>query len=148
LRSRYEMRLICGGGNACGLTSRSRLCSSGGELAAIVLFDKAAPRFRPLFGSGDIRVNESVPRRLPDYPHYTRPTEFRGCGCRTCFAMAPSRDRSLAARGSSKQSVTTWNLSFHDSLNLPSYPKISRNFEVLRSAGEAAQSSEQSSVRI
>ena len=50
---------------------------TGGELAALVIVDAVA-RLRPgVVGDGQSVVGESFVRGLLDFPHYTRPAEFR-----------------------------------------------------------------------
>ena len=51
---------------------------SGGEPAATVLVD-AVVRLQPgALGSAESAVEESFSQHLLEYPHYTRPPEFRG----------------------------------------------------------------------
>lgn len=51
---------------------------SGGEPAAVVLTD-AVVRLQPgVLGSGQSALEESFSEPLLEYPHYTRPPEFRG----------------------------------------------------------------------
>ncbi|MFO0773090.1 MAG: tRNA (guanosine(37)-N1)-methyltransferase TrmD [Nitrospiraceae bacterium] len=51
---------------------------TGGELAALVMID-AAVRYVPgVLGDPDSAVNDSFHDGLLDYPHYTRPVEYRG----------------------------------------------------------------------
>jgi len=50
---------------------------TGGELAVLVIVDAVA-RLRPgVVGDGESLVGESFVRGLLDFPHYTRPAEFR-----------------------------------------------------------------------
>ncbi|MBD0325431.1 MAG: tRNA (guanosine(37)-N1)-methyltransferase TrmD [Pyrinomonadaceae bacterium] len=51
---------------------------SGGEPAAIVLVDAVVRLIPGALGSETSAVNESFSEGLLDYPHYTRPPEFRG----------------------------------------------------------------------
>ena len=51
---------------------------SGGEPAAIVLVDSVVRLVPGALGSETSALNESFCAGLLDYPHYTRPTEFRG----------------------------------------------------------------------
>lgn len=51
---------------------------SGGEPAALVLVDAVTRLVPGALGSETSAVNESFSEGLLDYPHYTRPTEFRG----------------------------------------------------------------------
>jgi len=51
---------------------------SGGEPAAIVLVDAIVRLLPNALGSETSAVNDSFSSGLLDYPHYTRPAEFRG----------------------------------------------------------------------
>jgi tRNA (guanine37-N1)-methyltransferase len=51
---------------------------SGGEPAAVVLIDAIVRLVPGALGSETSAVNESFSAGLLDYPHYTRPFEFRG----------------------------------------------------------------------
>jgi tRNA (guanine37-N1)-methyltransferase len=51
---------------------------SGGEPAAVVLVDSVVRLIPGALGSETSAVNESFSEGLLDYPHYTRPPEFRG----------------------------------------------------------------------
>jgi tRNA (guanine37-N1)-methyltransferase len=51
---------------------------SGGEPAAIVVVDAIVRLIPGALGSETSAVNESFSEGLLDYPHYTRPPEFRG----------------------------------------------------------------------
>jgi tRNA (guanine37-N1)-methyltransferase len=51
---------------------------SGGEPAAVVLVDSIVRLLPGALGSETSAVNESFTSGLLDYPHYTRPAEFRG----------------------------------------------------------------------
>ncbi len=51
---------------------------SGGEPAAVVLVDATVRLLPGALGSQTSAVNESFSEGLLDYPHYTRPPEFRG----------------------------------------------------------------------
>jgi tRNA (guanine37-N1)-methyltransferase len=53
---------------------------SGGEPAAIVLVDAITRLLPNALGSETSAVNDSFTDNLLDYPHYTRPAEFRGMG--------------------------------------------------------------------
>ena len=56
---------------------------SGGELPAMVLIDAIARRLPGALGSEESGVHESFSAELEggfEYPHYTRPVEFRGWG--------------------------------------------------------------------
>jgi tRNA (guanine37-N1)-methyltransferase len=51
---------------------------SGGEAAALVLVDAVTRLVPGALGSETSAVNESFAEGLLDFPHYTRPPEFRG----------------------------------------------------------------------
>ena len=51
---------------------------SGGEPAAVVVLDAVVRLIPGALGSETSAVNESFSAGLLDYPHYTRPPEFRG----------------------------------------------------------------------
>jgi tRNA (guanine37-N1)-methyltransferase len=51
---------------------------SGGEPAAVVVVDAVTRLIPGALGSETSAVNESFSEGLLDYPHYTRPPEFRG----------------------------------------------------------------------
>jgi len=51
---------------------------SGGEPAAMVVIDAVVRLIPGALGSETSAVNESFAEGLLDYPHYTRPPEFRG----------------------------------------------------------------------
>lgn len=51
---------------------------SGGEPAAVVLVDSVVRLLPGALGSETSAVNESFSSGILDYPHYTRPSEFRG----------------------------------------------------------------------
>jgi tRNA (guanine37-N1)-methyltransferase len=51
---------------------------SGGEAAALVLVDAVVRLLPGALGNETSAVNESFNEGLLDYPHYTRPPEFRG----------------------------------------------------------------------
>jgi tRNA (guanine37-N1)-methyltransferase len=51
---------------------------SGGEPAAVVVVDAVVRLIPGALGSETSAVNESFSEGLLDYPHYTRPPEFRG----------------------------------------------------------------------
>jgi tRNA (guanine37-N1)-methyltransferase len=61
--------------------SIGRYVLSGGELAAMVLCDAVLRKLPGALGHGDSAVEESFSVALeghPEYPHYTRPAEYRG----------------------------------------------------------------------
>lgn len=51
---------------------------SGGEIAAIVLVDAVGREIPGVIGSGASLLEESHAAGLLEYPHYTRPADFRG----------------------------------------------------------------------
>ncbi len=51
---------------------------TGGELAAMVLIDTVARMLPDVVGKAQSVVSDSFYGQLLDYPHYTRPQEFRG----------------------------------------------------------------------
>jgi tRNA (guanine37-N1)-methyltransferase len=54
---------------------------SGGELAAMVLLDAVLRKLPDALGDATSSVEESFSVALeghPEYPHYTRPAEYRG----------------------------------------------------------------------
>ena len=51
---------------------------SGGEPAAVVLVDSIVRLLPGALGSETSAINESFASGMLDYPHYTRPSEFRG----------------------------------------------------------------------
>ena len=51
---------------------------SGGELAAMVLLDAAIRLLPGVMGAADSAEEESFSAGLLEYPHYTRPAEWRG----------------------------------------------------------------------
>jgi tRNA (guanine37-N1)-methyltransferase len=53
---------------------------SGGELAAMVLIDAVVRLLPGVLGDDESAVDESFADGLLEYPHYTRPREFRGLG--------------------------------------------------------------------
>ena len=51
---------------------------SGGEIPAMVLIDAVVRLLPGALGSDESTVEESFNDSLLEYPHYTRPAEFRG----------------------------------------------------------------------
>jgi tRNA (guanine37-N1)-methyltransferase len=51
---------------------------SGGELAAMVVIDAVVRQLAGALGDEDSAKDDSFSRGLLEYPHYTRPEEFRG----------------------------------------------------------------------
>lgn len=61
--------------------SVGRYVLSGGELAAMVVLDAVIRKLPGALGHADSAVEESFSAALggnPEYPHYTRPAEYRG----------------------------------------------------------------------
>jgi tRNA (guanine37-N1)-methyltransferase len=61
--------------------SVGRYVLSGGELAAMVLCDAVLRKLPGALGHADSAIEESFSQALggmPEYPHYTRPAEYRG----------------------------------------------------------------------
>jgi tRNA (guanine37-N1)-methyltransferase len=61
--------------------SIGRYVLSGGELAAMVLCDTVLRKLPGALGDASSALEESFSEALgghPEYPHYTRPAEFRG----------------------------------------------------------------------
>ncbi|HEY4997280.1 MAG TPA: tRNA (guanosine(37)-N1)-methyltransferase TrmD [Solirubrobacteraceae bacterium] len=66
---------------ASDVVSIGRYVLSGGELAAMVLCDAALRKLPGALGHADSAAEESFSAALegaPEYPHYTRPAEYRG----------------------------------------------------------------------
>ncbi len=53
---------------------------TGGELPALVLIDAVARLLPGVLGDAGAPLQDSHAEGLLEYPHYTRPSEFRGCG--------------------------------------------------------------------
>lgn len=51
---------------------------TGGELAALVLIDAVARLLPGVLGKDESSASETFAEHLLEYPHYTRPAEFRG----------------------------------------------------------------------
>ena len=51
---------------------------TGGELPAMVMVDAIARMIKGVVGKEDSVINDSFYNGLLDYPHYTRPAEYRG----------------------------------------------------------------------
>jgi tRNA (guanine37-N1)-methyltransferase len=61
--------------------SIGRYVLAGGELAAMVLCDALLRKLPGALGHGDSAIEESFAEALggaPEYPHYTRPADYRG----------------------------------------------------------------------
>ena len=68
---------------ADGVLSIGRFVLSGGELAAMVVADAVLRKLLGALGDEDSAVEESFSEALdgaPEYPHYTRPADYRGWG--------------------------------------------------------------------
>lgn len=66
---------------ATDAVSIGRFVISGGELAAMVVADAVIRKLRGALGDADSAVEESFSPALegaPEYPHYTRPPQYRG----------------------------------------------------------------------
>ena len=71
--------------------SIGRYVLAGGELAAMVLADTVLRKLPGALGHPDSALEESFSEALggaPEYPHYTRPAEYRGGACPTCCCRA------------------------------------------------------------
>jgi tRNA (guanine37-N1)-methyltransferase len=53
---------------------------SGGEIAAAAVIEAVARLLPGVLGNQESLAEESFARPLLEYPHYTRPAEFRGWG--------------------------------------------------------------------
>jgi tRNA (guanine37-N1)-methyltransferase len=91
LAAEEELTLLCGRYEgfdarveehlATEAISIGRYVLSGGELAAMVLADSVLRKLPGALGDPDSAVEESFSEALdgaPEYPHYTRPEEYRG----------------------------------------------------------------------
>ena len=68
---------------ATDTVSIGRYVISGGELAAMVVADAVIRKLPGALGDAESAVEESFSEALegaPEYPHYTRPPEYRGWG--------------------------------------------------------------------
>ena len=66
---------------ASDAVSVGRYVLSGGELAAMVVTDAVVRKLPGALGHADSALEESFSQALggdPEYPHYTRPAEYRG----------------------------------------------------------------------
>lgn len=75
---------------------------SGGELAALVLIDAVARLQGGVLGNQQSAVDESFSSGLLEYPHYTRPAEFRGA---TVPAVLTSGNHAKIARWRRQQAL-------------------------------------------
>ena len=93
LAAEPELTLLCGRYEGfderiiehfCGeKLSIGRYVVAGGELPAMVVCDAVLRRLPGALGHGDSALEESYSAALeggPEYPHYTRPAEWRGWG--------------------------------------------------------------------
>jgi tRNA (guanine37-N1)-methyltransferase len=91
LASERELTLVCGRYEGFDERVHEHLASdvvsigpyvlSGGELAAMVLCDTVIRKLPGVLGHADSAVEESFSPALggaPEYPHYTRPADWRG----------------------------------------------------------------------
>ena len=91
LAGEQELTLLCGRYEgfderiaehfASDVVSIGRYVLAGGELAAMVLADAVLRKLPGALGHEDSAVEESYSDALdglPEYPHYTRPAEYRG----------------------------------------------------------------------
>ena len=66
---------------ASDAVSVGRYVLAGGELAAMVVMDAVLRKLPGSLGHADSALEESFSAALggdPEYPHYTRPSEYRG----------------------------------------------------------------------
>jgi len=79
---------------------------TGGELAAMILVDAVARLIPGVLGDPDGAIDDSHASGLLEYPHYTRPAEFRGWGVPEILL---SGDHARIARWRREQSLLrTW----------------------------------------
>ncbi len=100
---------------ASDAVSIGRYVLSGGELAAMVVLDAVLRKLPGSLGHADSALEESFSSALggdPEYPHYTRPADFRGWSVPEVllsghheeirqWRRARSRERGAASGGSS-----------------------------------------------
>lgn len=72
----FDERIKAGLG--CEMISIGDYCLSGGELAAMVVIDAVVRLLPEALGDERSAEEESFSEGLLEYPHYTRPEEFRG----------------------------------------------------------------------
>jgi tRNA (guanine37-N1)-methyltransferase len=65
---------------------------TGGELAAMVIVDAVSRLIPDVLGSADSALSDSFSDGLLEYPHYTRPAEFRGLGVPDVLLSGNHRD--------------------------------------------------------
>ena len=89
---------------ASDVVSIGRYVLAGGELAAMVICDAVLRKLPGALGDERSAAEESFSAALegnPEYPHYTRPAEYRGWKrARGAALRPPRRDRALAAERS------------------------------------------------
>ena len=98
---------------------------TGGELAALVVIDATARWIPGVLGDPDGALDDSHASGLLEYPHYTRPPEFRGWGVPEILL---SGDHGRIARWRRDQSLLrTWQRR-PDLLESASLSKLDRKF--------------------
>lgn len=90
LAERAHLALLCGRYESLDERIRQHLVSdaisigdyvlTGGELPALVLIDAVARLLPGVLGDPEAALDDSHATGLLEYPHYTRPPEFRGWG--------------------------------------------------------------------
>jgi tRNA (guanine37-N1)-methyltransferase len=115
-RSTRRLGLICGRYEGVDERVRQHLATdeisigdyviTGGELAALVLIDAVSRWIPGVLGDPDGALDDSHASGLLEYPHYTRPPEFRGWGVPEVLL---SGDHGRIARWRREQSILrTW----------------------------------------
>ena len=87
---------------ASDVVSIGRYVLSGGEPAAMVICDAVLRKLPGALGHEQSAAQESFSVALegnPEYPHYTRPAEYRGWRVPGCAALRPSRAHRALAPG-------------------------------------------------
>ena len=82
--------------------SIGRYVLAGGELAAMVVCDAVLRKLPGALGHEDSAVEESFSEALegaPEYPHYTRPAEYRGWRVPDVLLSGPPRADPRVAPG-------------------------------------------------
>ena len=64
---------------------------TSGNLAAMVVIDAVTRLLPGALGCDESGEDESFSEGLLEYPQYTRPVEFRICGCRKCCSAVITR---------------------------------------------------------
>ena len=91
---------------ASDAVSIGRYVLSGGELAAMVVCDAVLRKLPGALGHADSALEESFSAALggdPEYPHYTRPAEYRGWKVPTCCSPATTRRSASWRRARSRE---------------------------------------------